>query len=119
MDQLIEKFKALGDKTRFQIYLLLAENQICVGGLAKALGITESAVSQHLKVLKSAGLIKGEKTGHFVHYHVQAGVIKELGGILDELSKDTVDIKKISEAQQAHDFDCTKVCEKTESCAKS
>lgn len=111
MEKLIEKFKALGDKTRFKIFLLLSENQICVGGLAKTLGISESAVSQHLKVLKSAGLIMGEKVGYFTHYNVQKGVLKEMEGIIGELAKDTIDLQDVSKEIQVDEFDCTQVCD--------
>lgn len=73
MEKLVLRFKALSDETRFKLFLLLAEKkQLCVGGLAKVLGISESAVSQHLKILRNADLIKGEKkVGYFVHYKVQ------------------------------------------------
>ncbi len=52
MEKLVYRFKALSDETRFKLFLLLSEKQLCVGGLAKVLAISESAVSQHLKVLK-------------------------------------------------------------------
>lgn len=112
MKELIAKFKALGDETRFKIYLLLAEKQICVGGLAKALGISESAVSQHLKILRNAGLIKGEKVGYFTHYKVQIEVLKELEGLIGELVKDTVNVEEVKADLNVEQFDCTQVCEK-------
>ncbi|MCK5128577.1 MAG: winged helix-turn-helix transcriptional regulator [Clostridiales bacterium] len=111
MEKLIEKFKALGDKTRFKIFLLLSENQICVSGLAKTLDISESAVSQHLKVLRNAGLIIGEKVGYFTHYNVQKGVLKEMEGIIGELAKNTIDLEETSKELHVDDFDCTQVCD--------
>lgn len=112
MNKLIEKFKALGDETRFKIFLLLAEKQICVKGLANALGISESAVSQHLKVLKNAELIKGEKVGYFMHYKVQRDVLKELEGIIGELAKDVIGLEETKKELNVENFDCTQVCEK-------
>lgn len=112
MYKLIEKFKALGDETRFKIFLLLAEKQICVKGLAKSLGISESAVSQHLKVLRNAGLIKGEKVGYFTHYQVQRQVLKELEGIIGELAKHEVDLDAVKEEINVSEFDCKQVCDK-------
>lgn len=112
MDKLIERFKALGDGTRFKIFMLLAENQICVKGISNTLGISESAVSQHLKVLKNAGLIKGEKVGYFTHYNVQKGVLKELEGIIGELAKDVIDLEEAKDDLKVNDFYCTQVCEK-------
>lgn len=112
MNKLIEKFKALGDETRFKIFLLLAEKQICVRGLANALGVSESAVSQHLKVLRNAELIVGEKVGYFTHYKVQKNVLLELENIIGELAKDTMHLSEVKEELNVENFDCTQVCEK-------
>ena len=112
LKELVNRFKALGDETRFKLFLLLSENNICVKGLAKVLNISESAVSQHLKVLRNAGLIKGEKIGYFVHYNVQKNVLKELRNAIDELSKDIVDLKEQEKALQINSADCTRVCQK-------
>jgi len=48
----------------------------CVGGLARKLDISEAAVSQHLKILKEANLITGEKRGYFRHYRVNQDLLK-------------------------------------------
>ena len=60
--------KALGDPTRYKIFNCLLERKHCVRSLSKKFGITESAISQHLKVMKEAGLVYGEKYGYHVHY---------------------------------------------------
>ncbi|OWZ83314.1 ArsR/SmtB family transcription factor [Natranaerobius trueperi] len=70
--------KALSDPTRFKIIELLLRNDFCVGALSNRLNITEAAISQHLKVLREAGLIWGEKRGYFTHYSVKQEVFKEL-----------------------------------------
>jgi ArsR family transcriptional regulator len=54
-----------------------------VGGLARTLGISEAAVSQHLKVLKDTGLVRGVKHGYFMHYQVDRSV---LNGLADALA---------------------------------
>ncbi len=59
--------KALGDPTRFAIYQQLLERKHCVRSLSRTLGITESAVSQHMKLLREAGLVCGEKYGRHTH----------------------------------------------------
>ncbi|MCG8482196.1 MAG: metalloregulator ArsR/SmtB family transcription factor, partial [Clostridia bacterium] len=100
------------DETRFKLFLLLSEKQICVKGLAEVLNISESAVSQHLKILRNAGLIKGEKVGYFVHYNVQKNVLKELQGIIGELSKDVVDFSEQKKILDIDSIDCTEVCKK-------
>ena len=58
-----EAWGALGDRTRRSIVLLLAEGPSPVGKLADALPVSRPAVSQHLKVLKDAGLVDEEAEG--------------------------------------------------------
>ena len=67
-------FGVLADPTRLTLLRLLLQQRepdaLCVNALAYCLGVTQPAVSQHLKVLKSAGLVKGQKRGYRVHYFV-------------------------------------------------
>lgn len=60
--------KALAEPTRLKIFLALLERKHCVRSLSRKLGITESAISQHMKVMKEAGLVYGEKYGYHTHY---------------------------------------------------
>ena len=60
-------FKALADENRLLLLRLLLRRNCCVRALARQLDISEAAVSQHLKVLREAGLIFGEKCGYFMH----------------------------------------------------
>ncbi len=60
--------KALGEPMRLRIYQTLLERKHCVRSLSRKLGISESAISQHMKVMKDAGLVYGEKYGHHTHY---------------------------------------------------
>jgi DNA-binding transcriptional ArsR family regulator len=72
MQELVRFFKALGDETRLRLVALLAQQEpgraLCVGRLASELGVTASAVSQHLRVLKDLGLVRGERRGYRLHY---------------------------------------------------
>jgi DNA-binding transcriptional ArsR family regulator len=74
-------FKALSDETRLRLVLLLAnqgtDGALCVGALAKRLGVTQSAVSQHLAVLRAAGLVIDERRGYYVHYRVNRDRLAE------------------------------------------
>lgn len=67
-------FGILADPTRLSLLQLLSRQQepnaLCVNALARRLEITQSAVSQHLRVLKAAGLVKGERRGYRVHYFI-------------------------------------------------
>ncbi len=58
----VEIFKVLGDQNRLKIIkmILSTGNNLCVGMLAQKLGIAQPSVSQHLKILKTAGLIEGD-----------------------------------------------------------
>lgn len=79
---LTKSLKALADETRLNILRMLLNGDLCVGALAKHLGISKPAVSQHLQKLRIAGLVKGEKRGYWTHYIVDrqalAGIAKEL-----------------------------------------
>ena len=76
IETLADSLKALADPTRLKIVKLLGEcntgicngGPLCVNALANQLQITQSAVSQHLRVLKAAGLVRGTRQGTFVHY---------------------------------------------------
>lgn len=68
-EQLARMFKALGNPVRFQILQILAEKQMCITGeIVEFTTLAQSTVSQHLKVLREAGLIKGEVEGPAVCY---------------------------------------------------
>lgn len=60
--------KALGEPMRLKIYQALLERKHCVRSLSKKFGISESAISQHMKVMKDVGLVYGEKYGYHTHY---------------------------------------------------
>ena len=70
--------KAIGDVKRFQLLQLMSERSYCVGALAHASGLSESAVSQHLKILREAGLVYGVKRGYYTHYCVDRDAIGEI-----------------------------------------
>ena len=67
LSDLARFYKALGDETRLRLVELLVQQQrgrsLCVGRLAQELGVTPSAVSQHLRVLKDLGLVRGKRRG--------------------------------------------------------
>lgn len=87
MEELAVKLKALADKKRLKIVELLLKKDYCVKALARELEMSESAVSQHLKKLREAGIVIGEKRGYWVHYVVQIDEVTELGKELIELTE--------------------------------
>ncbi len=84
MTSLMTVLKALSDETRIRLLQLLLAEVLCGRALARRLGISEAAVSQHLKVLKEAGLVEGEKRGYWNHYSVQG---KALEGVIREIER--------------------------------
>ncbi|HEX7364231.1 MAG TPA: metalloregulator ArsR/SmtB family transcription factor [Dehalococcoidia bacterium] len=74
-------FSALADPTRLKLLKLLcaqcAPDALCVNALAGLLGVTQSAVSQHLRVLKANGLVKGERRGYHIHYFVNGDKLEK------------------------------------------
>ena len=80
-------FKALGDPTRYAIFEMLLTNKRCVRYLSKKLGITESAVSQHLKILTCAGLTEHEKFGHHTHYYASSDALGTLSSKVAEMHR--------------------------------
>lgn len=87
----IDVLKALADNTRYEIIKLLLRREFCVRALSRRLGISEPAVSQHLKVLRSAHLVKGHKKGYFTHYSVDREKLKELSNRLAGLCEESSD----------------------------
>jgi len=68
--QMVRLFKALSSETRVRILQLLKERALCVGALAARLGVSSAAVSQHLRILRSADLVLPQKHGYYVHYRM-------------------------------------------------
>jgi DNA-binding transcriptional ArsR family regulator len=79
--------KILGDESRFKIIQLLLSHDFCVGAISHHVGISKPAVSQHLKILREAGLVKGEKRGYWTHYVVDRNILREAGESLLEMAK--------------------------------
>lgn len=78
-----EGFGALGDRSRRAIVLCLAERPQAVGELAAALPLSRPAVSQHLKVLKDAGLVADEAAGTRRIYRLNEAGVAALRDQLD------------------------------------
>jgi len=87
MDKLmVDKIKAIADKTRLKIIEILLTKRYCVNVLAEELNISESAVSQHLKILREADLVIGEKRGYYVHYSVKKDKLIEIATAIETLA---------------------------------
>ena len=65
---LAELFKVLGDQTRIKIIFILFKEEMCVCDIAELVGMTQSAISHQLRVLKQARLVKFRTEGKTVFY---------------------------------------------------
>ena len=65
---LTEFFKMFGNPTRIQILFLLMEQDVCVSDLASRLGLTQSAVSHQLSLLKANKLVRQRRNGKMIFY---------------------------------------------------
>ena len=83
--ELARLLKVLGDETRLKIIILLLTKRFCVKSLAKKLEISEPAVSQHLKLLRNANLVQGEKRGYWVHYEVKKESLDNVANSIKKL----------------------------------
>lgn len=96
IEELVEIFKALSDPTRLKLVKLLSEGggALCVNALARQLNVTQSAVSQHLRVLRQARLVRGERRGPAVHYSLDLDRLEQhKSGLLEVLGEEFVLIK--------------------------
>ncbi len=84
----IEKIlKALSDPTRLKIMTSLLLHSSCGKGLAKKTEISEAAVSQHIRILRDAGLLSGEKRGYRMHYSVNRHLLADISAYFKELAQ--------------------------------
>ena len=81
-----EIFKILGVETRVKIIeLIKAQGPLGAKDISAAIGITTAAVSQHLKILKQAGLVRSERKGYWIPYSIDEKAMENCRQILTEV----------------------------------
>ena len=81
-----EMFKVLGVETRVKIIdLLKSKGPLGANNIAAVLGITPAAVSQHLKILRQAGLVRNERKGYWIPYSIDEEALEDCAHILSEV----------------------------------
>ena len=99
----IDGWTALGDPTRRTIFARLAAAPSAVGQLADTLPVSRSAVSQHLKILKLAGLVLDEPAGARRIYRVDEAGLRQMRAELDTFWNDTLlAYKRLVEAPESN-----------------
>jgi DNA-binding transcriptional ArsR family regulator len=80
-----------GNDTRLKIlYLVMTEDKICVCDLSDILGISISAISQQLRKLKESNLLRSEKIGQTIYYHINSDSIEIINHIFILLNKSMI-----------------------------
>jgi len=78
LKKISEFFKILGESTRIKIITILFQNEMCVCDIAAVMNMSQPAISQQLRVLKSANLVKYRKEGKSVFYSLSDDHVKQI-----------------------------------------
>ena len=83
LEGLAQMHKALSVPVRLKILELVGERPLCVNAITRCLEISQPAVSQHLAVLKRAGLVSSTKNGYMVHYTLERERLQDFRRAMD------------------------------------
>ncbi|WP_206076164.1 ArsR/SmtB family transcription factor [Marinitoga lauensis] len=84
----VEMYKIFADETRLRILLALLENELCVSKIVEVAGISQSAVSHQLRILKQMNIVKYRKQGKNVFYSLKDEHIEKIIGMVFEHLKE-------------------------------
>jgi ArsR family transcriptional regulator, arsenate/arsenite/antimonite-responsive transcriptional repressor len=95
--------KLLGDKTRLTIMAILKQRECCVCELLEVFDMSQPSISQHLRKLKDAGLVKEDRRGQWIYYSLnpQNELYDFIQDILQHIPDQTEKIRKIEENNPA------------------
>ncbi|MEU6754847.1 metalloregulator ArsR/SmtB family transcription factor [Streptomyces sp. NPDC046685] len=82
-----ETIRVLGDPLRLQIVTLLAREMLCTTHLVEETGAKQTNLSNHLKVLREAGVVETEPCGRYIYYKLRPDVIAQLAGQFADLAE--------------------------------
>ena len=102
-------FQALSSLPRMQIMQLLANHPSCVNVVSKKLGFSQTAVSQHLRLLRLAGIVECEKHGKEAHYSVRVEALEALREFLRSLCICCCN-------ENSEEYNCEENCEENRDC---
>jgi DNA-binding transcriptional ArsR family regulator len=96
-----DPFRAVGDATRRKILLSLLDKPAPVYEIAEQFHVTRPAISRHLRVLKDAGLVRQEKAGREIVYHLEPRALAEVREWLDAFwNQGLMKLKKSAEGRK-------------------
>jgi DNA-binding transcriptional ArsR family regulator len=96
VEELSKYLKAIADPTRLNIIKLLNSSKpLCVNAIAKKMNVTQSAISQHLRILRQLNLVFGNRMGYHIHYGINQEELKKNMNLLDTIIFPTNEITVI------------------------
>ena len=103
--ELARLLKVLSVETRVRIVQLLKGRALCVNALSVRLDVTQGAVSQHLRIMRDAGLVIDEKRGYHVHYRLNEETLaawrEEIDKLLNPIHGFSTDMKGTAKCASA------------------
>jgi ArsR family transcriptional regulator, arsenate/arsenite/antimonite-responsive transcriptional repressor len=86
VEEMSKYLKAIADPTRLKIIKLLNSNKpLCVNAIARRLNLTQSAISQHLRILRQLNMVNGHRAGYHIHYQMNDDEIQKLKTLISEI----------------------------------
>lgn len=70
MEKLTKNIKILGDTSRLKIIMFLFDGEKCVGEISEKVGLSQSATSHQLRILKDSNILKCKKEGNLIYYSI-------------------------------------------------
>jgi ArsR family transcriptional regulator, lead/cadmium/zinc/bismuth-responsive transcriptional repressor len=92
---LADLFRLLGDPTRLRIVFACVHERLSVGAIAQTLGLSQSLVSHHLRLLRAARIVRAEREGKQVFYvAADAHISSMLEGMLEHVAEPVVELQE-------------------------
>lgn len=108
-----EIFKALGDKNRLRIINILVEKTACVCDIEASLGLSQTNVSRHLKILKDLRIVTKEKKAQWVYYSLDENFLSYTG-LLSQLKEEFKQAQYLKDIRERDLY--IKKCEEEKCC---
>lgn len=106
MKDIVKIFKALADTTRLRITLLLMRKELCVCELMFILGMEQSRVSHHMRVLRDADIAEDVRDGRWIIYRVTEGARGLLEGLVSGALRERIELSREAATDAGKLEDC-------------
>jgi len=86
VEEISKYLKGISDPTRLKIIDLLNNNKpLCVNAISKRLNMSQSAISQHLRILRQLNLVNGIRAGYHIHYQMNQDEVQKLNSLFSKI----------------------------------